>query len=54
MAKEKQPTLDKYLAKGRINQKLYNDIQKIPSKDKRARVLETLHRRLETRERLAH
>ncbi len=54
-AKEKKmPTLDGYLKSDRINQKLYDDIKKIPTEDKQDRVLETLHRRLASREKLAH
>ena len=48
------PTLDGYLKAGRINQQLYDDIKKIPTQDKQDRVLKTLHRRLEAREKLSH
>lgn len=47
--KEKKPTLEEYLADGKIKQNLYDTIQKIPSEDKQARVLETLHRRIDKR-----
>ena len=52
MGTKKKPTLEEYLKKGKIKQELYDTIHQIPSEDKQARVLETLHRRIEKRAKL--
>ena len=47
--KEKTPTLEDYLKAGNIKKNLYDAIKKIPTEDKRSRVVETLHRRIAKR-----
>lgn len=46
---KKKPTLEEYLKEGKIKQSLYDAVELIPKPDKKARVIETLHRRIERR-----
>ena len=48
-AEKKKPTVDEYLKEGKIQKDLHDRIQAIPNEDKKARVIETLHRRVATK-----
>jgi len=43
---EKKLTMEEYLAQGKIGKKLYDIVNKISKEDKKARVIEKLHRRI--------
>ena len=44
--KKKKPTMEEYLKEGKITQDLYDTVAIIPKDEKKARVIETLHRRI--------
>jgi len=44
-----KPTLDEYLKEGKITKNLYDTISVIQNEDKKKRVVETLHRRIDKR-----
>lgn len=45
----KQLTMDDYLAQGKVGKKLYNIVNNIAREDKKARVIDKLHRRIAAR-----
>lgn len=49
MVTKNKPTMEEYLAEGKIKKELYDAVAAIPKPDKKARVIETLHRRIEKR-----
>jgi len=49
MTSKKKPTMEEYLAEGKIKKELYDAVAAIPNEDKKARVIEMLHRRIDKR-----